>query len=146
MEKEITQWGERKYLLLRLWKIRKSIIPLRCHFYFCTIINFISLRDSNNKSIRSQHQKRVKTLTNVICIFAVNGGWSQWSAWIDCRCPGDTLAKGQKRTRTCTNPPPSNGGLPCQGTSVHRTKDCTPCPPGMFEASQLYELHSPVLV
>lgn len=79
-------------------------------------------------------------------LFAVNGGWSQWSAWIDCRCPGDTLAKGQKRTRTCTNPPPSNGGLPCQGTSVHRTKDCTPCPPGMFGTSQLFELHFPVLV
>ncbi|XP_018318917.1 netrin receptor unc-5-like [Agrilus planipennis] len=59
----------------------------------------------------------------------VNGGWSQWSAWTDCHCPGSTLGSGQKRTRTCTNPTPSNGGLQCPGISVQRTKDCQPCPP-----------------
>lgn len=91
---------------------------------------FLPRRHRNDKSPRPP--RKVKTLTNIIYLFAVNGGWSQWSGWIDCRCPGDTLAKGQKRTRTCTNPPPSNGGQPCQGTSVHRTKDCTPCPPGTF--------------
>lgn len=62
--------------------------------------------------------------------FSVNGGWSQWSSWTECRCPGATLATGQKRTRSCNSPPPSNGGLQCQGVSVQRTKDCQPCPQG----------------
>ncbi|KAF2880866.1 hypothetical protein ILUMI_25305 [Ignelater luminosus] len=60
--------------------------------------------------------------------FSVNGGWSQWSSWTECRCPGSTLATGQKRTRSCNSPPPSNGGLQCQGVSVQRTKDCQTCP------------------
>ncbi|CAH2000601.1 unnamed protein product [Acanthoscelides obtectus] len=58
----------------------------------------------------------------------VNGGWSPWSPWTDCRCPGATLSAGKQSTRTCTNPPPSNGGKPCQGISVRKTKDCVPCP------------------
>ncbi|KAJ3633421.1 hypothetical protein MTP99_010372 [Tenebrio molitor] len=59
---------------------------------------------------------------------AVNGGWSPWSAWTDCRCPGATLSSGKMSTRTCSHPPPSNAGLQCQGSSVRRTKDCIPCP------------------
>ncbi|CAG9814520.1 unnamed protein product [Phaedon cochleariae] len=59
---------------------------------------------------------------------AVNGGWSSWSTWQDCRCPGANLSAGKMSTRTCTNPPPSNGGQTCQGTSIKRTKDCIPCP------------------
>ncbi|KAL1514116.1 hypothetical protein ABEB36_003430 [Hypothenemus hampei] len=31
-------------------------------------------------------------------------------------------------TRVCNNPSPSNGGLPCQGSAVKRTKDCVLCP------------------
>nr|CAH7721709.1 unnamed protein product [Callosobruchus chinensis] len=58
----------------------------------------------------------------------VNGGWSPWSPWTDCRCPGATLSAGKQSTRTCSNPPPSNGGKTCQGISVRKTKDCVPCP------------------
>ncbi|CAG9864740.1 unnamed protein product [Phyllotreta striolata] len=70
--------------------------------------------------------KRMATPSQIIVF--VNGGWSSWSAWVDCHCPGDTLVAGMMSTRTCTNPPPSNGGKACQGLAVRRTKDCVPCP------------------
>ncbi|KAL3281274.1 hypothetical protein HHI36_004487 [Cryptolaemus montrouzieri] len=31
-------------------------------------------------------------------------------------------------TRTCTNPPPSNGGAACVGSAIRKTKDCQQCP------------------
>ena len=43
----------------------------------------------------------------------VNGSWSNWSSFGAC---SKNCGRGVKtRTRTCTNPPPSNGGVPCQG-------------------------------
>ncbi|CAH0556983.1 unnamed protein product [Brassicogethes aeneus] len=63
-------------------------------------------------------------------LMTIDGGWSPWSQWSDCRCPGSTLSSGKMSTRTCTNPPPSNGGQQCQGMGVRRTKDCTLCPQG----------------
>lgn len=41
-----------------------------------------------------------------------NGGWSDWSEYTTCSatCQGGK----QQRTRTCTNPPPSAGGLGCE--------------------------------
>lgn len=44
---------------------------------------------------------------------AVNGGLSQWSSWSDCTY---SCGKGeQTRNRSCTNPPPANGGKDCRG-------------------------------
>ncbi|XP_067654313.1 SCO-spondin-like isoform X2 [Haliotis asinina] len=50
------------------------------------------------------------------CPVPINGGVSQWGAWSD---PGCSVTCGEAtkvitRTRTCTNPPPSNGGQFCQ--------------------------------
>ena len=49
---------------------------------------------------------------------AGDGGWTNWSEWkatTDCSvlCGGGEVT--QKRVRTCTNPPPSAIGKPCEG-------------------------------
>ena len=43
---------------------------------------------------------------------AIHGGWSQWSEWTDC------LRGYKNRTRTCSEPAPANGGLPCSDTDM----------------------------
>lgn len=52
---------------------------------------------------------------------AVDGGWSDFSAWSDCskNCGGGS----QKRTRTCTNPKPAHGGKNCVG-NAEETRKC----------------------
>lgn len=54
---------------------------------------------------------------------AVNGGYTAWSQWESCsKSCGDGL---QKRTRSCSNPRPANGGSDCSrlGKAVE-TKKC----------------------
>ncbi|XP_042533232.1 SCO-spondin-like [Dipodomys spectabilis] len=64
----------------------------------------------------------------------VPGGWSRWSPWSSCdrSCGG-----GQSlRSRSCSSPPPKNGGAPCVGRR-HQVRLCNPmaceegCPAGM---------------
>jgi len=52
---------------------------------------------------------------------AVHGKWSIWSSWGTCskKCGAGT----QKRTRTCNNPEPKNGGDPCSGDETE-SKAC----------------------
>jgi prepilin-type N-terminal cleavage/methylation domain-containing protein len=59
------------------------------------------------------------------CVVPVPGGWSNWSA-----CP--VPCGGGIQTRTCTNPPPSNGGPPCPGASSQacNTQACVVQIPG----------------
>ncbi|XP_058056344.1 netrin receptor unc-5-like [Anopheles bellator] len=56
----------------------------------------------------------------------VDGGWSPWGSWTDCKCPGHPK-QGQKRTRVCNSPVPLNSGAPCPGPSTESTSDCLPC-------------------
>ncbi|XP_048242135.1 uncharacterized protein LOC124112132 [Haliotis rufescens] len=68
----------------------------------------------------------------------VDGGVSEWSDWVDGECSqtcGVTAFKPRTRTRTCTNPPPSNGGLDCRVTLTARTNvscNSAPCPIGTY--------------
>lgn len=59
----------------------------------------------------------------------VNGGWSTWSAWIDCYCDDGRRNSplGRKRERSCTAPRPLNGGQPCVGPNVQKSHDCQDC-------------------
>lgn len=57
-----------------------------------------------------------------------NGGWTEWSEWTPCdrKC-----GSGQRvRERSCTNPPPSNGGKYCEGegeeAGVCNIEPCSP--------------------
>ncbi|XP_065641710.1 fibrillin-1 isoform X2 [Hydra vulgaris] len=56
---------------------------------------------------------------NKIC--QVNGGWTQWTPWSLCSQPCQNGVK--TRYRSCTNPVPKNGGLPCNGSNT----DKIPC-------------------
>ncbi|XP_035688793.1 SCO-spondin-like [Branchiostoma floridae] len=59
--------------------------------------------------------------TGVTCPVVVDGNWSNWSPWSDCSV---TCELGtQTRTRTCTNPTPSNGGADCAG-QAQETQQC----------------------
>ncbi|CAG2195916.1 Hemicentin-1 [Mytilus edulis] len=53
---------------------------------------------------------------NTISCPVIDGGWSKWAKWTDCTklCNGGLM----ERARTCDSPPPINGGLYCNGTSI----------------------------
>lgn len=58
---------------------------------------------------------------------AVDGGWSDYGPWGNC---SSSCGEGfQERVRTCTNPPPSQGGAQCSGSDKEFQK-CNdgPCP------------------
>ncbi|XP_074157498.1 semaphorin-5B [Sminthopsis crassicaudata] len=57
----------------------------------------------------------------------VSGGWAAWGPWSS--CSRDCELGFRTRKRTCTNPEPRNGGLPCVG-DVTEYQDCNaqPCP------------------
>lgn len=63
---------------------------------------------------------QLKGEARISCAVPVNGGWSDWGN-CSASCGGGT------QTRTCTNPPPANGGNNCSGSSSEacNTKSCT---------------------
>uniref|UniRef100_A0A8C9VHG3 Subcommissural organ spondin n=1 Tax=Scleropages formosus TaxID=113540 RepID=A0A8C9VHG3_SCLFO len=59
----------------------------------------------------------------------VDGQWSEWTEWSQCDAPCDGGVR--MRNRTCSNPPPKNGGRDCEGMTL-QTHSCNvqPCRPG----------------
>ena len=43
----------------------------------------------------------------------VNGNWGSWGSWGSC----NSATGNKKRTRSCNNPAPENGGSLCPGSS-----------------------------
>ena len=57
---------------------------------------------------------------------AVHGGWSDFGDWSECSVPCGGGIK--ERRRTCTSPPPANGGQCCAGDNVEaQSCNTEPC-------------------
>ncbi|XP_034183625.1 netrin receptor UNC5C [Osmia lignaria lignaria] len=90
------------------------------------ILGEAELRHQGNYSCVAENIAARRVSEPAVLTVYVNGGWSSWSGWSDCstRCGRGV----QKRTRTCTNPVPINGGQTCPGPATQRV-ECNPsCP------------------
>ncbi|XP_076280756.1 netrin receptor UNC5C [Lasioglossum baleicum] len=84
------------------------------------------LRHQGNYSCVAENIAARRVSEPAVLTVYVNGGWSSWSGWSECstRCGRGV----QKRTRTCSNPMPINGGQSCPGPATQRV-ECNPsCP------------------
>lgn len=59
---------------------------------------------------------KLKVSTIYFSLGAINGGWSAYSQWGVCSEVKYCLQGIKKRTRSCNNPIPANGGDECTGT------------------------------
>lgn len=73
----------------------------------------------------SGESEEIRPCNEIPC--EVDGNWTDWKAWE--KCPVTCGGGIQSRRRTCSNPPPSNGGKDCEGSGV-ATRSCNelPCP------------------
>ncbi|XP_037956658.1 netrin receptor unc-5 isoform X2 [Teleopsis dalmanni] len=85
-----------------------------------------SLQDNANYSCGAENIAGKRISDAATLIVYVNGGWSAWSHWRDCKC-GANIGKGKKRSRSCNNPKPINGGEQCTGRQVEKSVDCITC-------------------
>ncbi|XP_018788809.1 PREDICTED: netrin receptor unc-5 [Bactrocera latifrons] len=93
-----------------------------------TTITFdvVSLQDMANYTCHAENVAGKRISDSAVLIVYVNGGWSSWSPWRECKCLGK-LSQGRKRVRFCNNPIPMNGGSLCSGAQVQKSADCVSC-------------------
>ncbi|XP_022228372.2 netrin receptor unc-5 [Drosophila obscura] len=87
----------------------------------------VALQHMANYSCSAENIAGKRVSDSAVLIVYVNGGWSTWSPWRECKCAGKP-SQGRKRSRTCTNPMPLNGGAQCPGPQIQKSADCAACP------------------